>query len=251
MSSYSAAPHESNISAVIPVYNEEHILGECLDALSRQTMRPHVVYIIDNNSTDRTVAIAQRYSFVEVLSEQTQGICAATKKGLDTAAKNGGIILRLDADSRPVADWIERMATFLRHHESFVAITGPGVAYDEPALSKIFFSLFYMKPYFLFVGIALGQQPLFGSNFGIRAASWASISHKTHLSSHQNIHDDIDISYHLSEQGRIKYEHTIKMPISARPMHAPLSSLVSRYGAGFRSVFIHWPQQAPWNNWSK
>jgi hypothetical protein len=35
------------------------------------------------------------------------------------------------------------------------------------------------------------------------------------------------------------------MPISARPFRS-LPKLIRRYKIGFKSIFIHWPEQAPW-----
>jgi glycosyltransferase involved in cell wall biosynthesis len=239
------------ISVVIPVYNEENFIKACLDSLAKQTHLPDAVYIVDNNSTDNSIEIARSYSFVSIIHEPIQGICAATKKGLDEAAKNGGIILRLDADCRPYSDWVQRMMTILNNDASAVAVTGPGIVYDTNPFMQTLITLFYMQPYFLLVGLALGRKPLFGSNFAIQASTWLQINNKTHLSSHQNIHDDIDISYHLETMGKIIYDHTLHMPISARPFKASFLILLKRYSAGFRSIFIHWPEQAPWKNWRK
>ena len=236
------SPH---ISVVIPAYNERYFLSHCLDALSRQTVMPDVVYVVDNNSTDGTADIARKYSFVQLLQEPIQGICAATKTGLDTASAHDGIILRCDADCRPEADWVERILGVFGHDPAVDAATGPGRAYDCPRLLRQIIDVAYMKPYFFFTGLALGRPPLFGSNFAIRSDAWRKISNSTHLRTHQNIHDDIDISYHLVAQGHIVYDGTIVMPISARPFKS-FRGMINRFVVGFRSIFIHWPEQAPW-----
>lgn len=232
-----------HISVVIPAYNEEVYLGPCLAALQEQSRKPDMIYIVDNNSTDRTREIAESYSNVQVMEESKQGICAATKTGLDAAVVHNGIILRCDADCRPKKSWIADMETSFAENPRVAAVSGPGTPYDVNILARILFKWFYMKPYFTLVGLALGHTPLFGSNLGIRASAWREISETTHLREHQDIHDDIDISYHVSAE--ILYVHELSMPISARPFSSPFK-LPTRYIAGFKSIFIHWPEQAPW-----
>ena len=217
--------------------------------LARQTRPVDVVYVIDNNSDDRSMDIARAYPFVTIVHESTQGICASTKKGFDVAAKNGGVILRLDADCRPNADWVSRITSVLERDNSVIAVTGMGEAYDANSFVKFMITMFYMRPYFFLVGSTLGQKPLFGSNFAIRAESWKSISTHTHLASRQDIHDDMDISFHLLGKGKVVYDRSIRMPISSRPFRASFPKLIDRYVIGFRSIFIHWPQQTPWKNW--
>lgn len=233
----------NHISVVIPTYNEEGMIEACLLALQKQTRQPNIIYIVDNNSTDHTIDIARSHDKVVIVTERLQGICAATDKGLNLAVAHNGLILRCDADCRPQHDWIETIEQAFDANPNVVAITGPGVAYDTGRIQALLIKWFYMKPYFFFVRLALKQTPLFGSNYGIRAAAWKKAQSKTHLRSHQNIHDDIDLSYHLA--GSILYLPNLRMPISARPFRS-LRSMVKRYIAGFRSIFIHWPEQGPW-----
>jgi glycosyltransferase involved in cell wall biosynthesis len=235
----------THISVIIPVYNEEDLIAECLDALLLQTVQPDVIYIVDNNSTDTTVSIAKKYPTVTIIQETVQGICAATQTGLDAAAIMGGLLLRCDADSRPPIHWVEKVAATFNDTNDTIAVTGPGVPYGVPKLLQWAFDVLYMQPYFKLVGLALGGTPLFGSNFAIKADVWRVVSTKTHLTAHQDIHDDIDISYHIRHLGRTHYDTSLRMPISARPFRS-VRKLIQRYKAGFKSIFIHWPQQAPW-----
>ena len=92
------------VSLVIPVYNEESHLAACLDAIAAQTVQPFEVIVVDNNSTDQTVAIAQRYPFVRLLHEKRQGVVFARDRGF-TAAR-GDVIGRTDGDSILAPDWV-------------------------------------------------------------------------------------------------------------------------------------------------
>src|SRR6185437_1716246 len=65
----SMAEKPLTLSLVIPAYNEERYIKHCLDAIASQTVTPMEVFVVDNNSTDSTAAIAKNYEFVQVLSE--------------------------------------------------------------------------------------------------------------------------------------------------------------------------------------
>lgn len=231
-----------HISVVIPAFNEAAMLPLCLEALQNQSRPADIIYVVDNNSTDNTKNIAERFGAIVIL-EPEQGICNATYTGLESAVKHNDLLLRCDADCRPMKNWIERIELAFKKYPDVHAITGPGTAYDVSRPKAIMIDKLYMKPYFFFVRLALGYTPLFGSNFAITASAWKKARYETHLQTHQNIHDDIDISYHL--KGGIMYDESFVMPISARPFKSK-RSMVKRYIAGFRSIFIHWPEQAPW-----
>ena len=49
------------VSIIIPAWNEEERIVDCLDNATRQTVMPHEVLVVDNRSTDRTVEIVEQY----------------------------------------------------------------------------------------------------------------------------------------------------------------------------------------------
>ena len=51
-------PH---VSVCIPLYNGEHYLRQCVDSVLAQTYADFEVLLVDDGSTDQTVAIAQTY----------------------------------------------------------------------------------------------------------------------------------------------------------------------------------------------
>jgi glycosyltransferase involved in cell wall biosynthesis len=92
------------LSIVIPVYNEQCHLKACLDAIANQTESPDEVIVVDNNSTDRTLAIAESYPFVKILKEKKQGVLAVRTKGFNSARSS--IIGRIDADTVLPPGWV-------------------------------------------------------------------------------------------------------------------------------------------------
>ena len=231
------------ISVVIPVYNEENFLGDCLDSLMRQTRPADEIIVVDNNSTDGTAALARRYK-ATVISETTQGIKPAAYKGF--MASSGDIIARCDADSILPEDWLSQIEKTFQERPGIVGLTGPANFYGANAFTASLAQVWYMYAYFILVGSALANWPLFGSNCAVRRSAWLGIQHKVHRT-RTDIHDDIDISIHFTPQQRIAFMPALRVRISARSLQA--SGLLSRYNKGFTSLMIHWPADAPWRRW--
>src|SRR4051812_37615454 len=93
------------VSVVIPAYNEESVLGACLDTLSHQTV-PHEVLVVDDGSTDRTSTVAESRG-VPVVRLDHRGPAVARNRGArETTAP---ILAFLDADMTFAADFLEKL----------------------------------------------------------------------------------------------------------------------------------------------
>ncbi len=96
-------------SVVIPAYNAEKLLPECLRSLADQTVPrdQYEVIVVDDGSTDGTAAVAASFPGVRVVSQKNQGPAAARNLGAREARAE--IILFTDSDCVPERDWVERM----------------------------------------------------------------------------------------------------------------------------------------------
>src|SRR3989344_1796081 len=87
------------VSIVIPAYNEEETIGMVLDDLFKTLKRMKGYHfetiVVDNNSTDKTAAIAKQKG-AAVLHEQKKGKGNALKAGF--AGTRGDTIIMMDAD---------------------------------------------------------------------------------------------------------------------------------------------------------
>ena len=72
------------VSVVIPAYNEEKYIVDCLKALSNQTIAPDEVIVVDNNSTDKTASLA-RQAGAKVITVLEPGITPARTAGFNAA----------------------------------------------------------------------------------------------------------------------------------------------------------------------
>ena len=88
------------ISIIIPCYNGEKYLADCLDSVRCQSFADFEVILIDDGSQDCTLAIAQDYAKkdqrIRVLAKENGGVAAARNLGLDHAA--GEWITFVDCD---------------------------------------------------------------------------------------------------------------------------------------------------------
>lgn len=101
------------LTAVVCTYNRAELLAMCLESLAQQTLptdRLEVV-IVDNNSTDDTAAIADRFAtrhpHFRVVHETAQGLSHARNRGWREAT--GTYVAFIDDDARAEPEWAQRV----------------------------------------------------------------------------------------------------------------------------------------------
>jgi GT2 family glycosyltransferase len=87
---------KTKISVVIPVYNGEKTIGECLNSVIKAEPKNKEIIVVDNNSQDKTIDIVKSFKKVKLLTEKRKGPAAARNKGL-RKVKNE-IVLLVDSD---------------------------------------------------------------------------------------------------------------------------------------------------------
>lgn len=103
------------VSIIVPIYNVEQWLRECLDSIYSSAIENKEVILVDDGSTDTSVSIineyAERYpSNTKVIAQQNKGMSAARNAGLDVV--EGELISFIDSD-----DFVdpEAYASFVNH----------------------------------------------------------------------------------------------------------------------------------------
>lgn len=88
------------VSVIIPVYNMEKYVGECLDSVLRQTLTDLEVIIINDGSTDTSLKIIQEYqakdSRIVIIDKENAGVGAARNDGIRAAT--GEFVAFMDPD---------------------------------------------------------------------------------------------------------------------------------------------------------
>ena len=73
----------NTVSVVIPTYNRINSISRAIDSVLKQTHPINQIIVVDNNSTDNTSEILKnKYSKIEILVEQKQGVSFARNKGI-------------------------------------------------------------------------------------------------------------------------------------------------------------------------
>ncbi len=221
------------VSIVIPVYNEADHITACLEAISRQTVAPLEVIVVDNNSSDGTAAIAQRYDFVQLLHQPRQGVVHARDMGFNAA--RGAIIGRIDADTVMTDNWVETLQTIFTD-DAIGAVSG-SARYHDMGLARIINRLdLWMRRYLAW---ALGREvAMQGANMAIRRSVWASI--RQGLCRTAGMHEDFDVSIHANEYGyRVIFDESMIVALGGRQLEACFKDFVAYCMLSPRTYAIH------------
>jgi glycosyltransferase involved in cell wall biosynthesis len=184
------------LSIIIPAYNEQHYIKSCLDSIGCQTQIPDEVIVVDNNSTDDTVAIAASYPFVRVVRQRKQGRGHARTKGFDAATSD--IIGRIDADSVLEPDWCERVRSQFANRD-VAGVTGLAVT---DVLPRVHWpkSVVWTVLYHLWTIVINGYSTMWGANMAIRASAWHAVRDMV-CDDDRQVHEDQDLSLCMLSQG--------------------------------------------------
>lgn len=202
------------VSVVIPVYNEEKYIGDCLKHFQKQVEPPDEIIVVDNNCTDGTVAIARKFG-ARVIKEPQQGIIPARNRGYDAAQFD--IIARCDADCLVPATWIRRIK-YNFSKKNIDALTGPLHYYDLPVKNLV--PVF--NTYTSMFSKIIKHHPLHGPNMALTKKMWMAIRDEVCLED-SAVHEDHDLSLHIYQSGgKIEYDRYLTVKTSGRRMkHDP------------------------------
>ena len=102
------------VSVVVPIFNIEAFLSECVESLIRQTYKNIEIILVNDGSTDNCGKICDEYSRIDariqVIHKNNGGLISARKAGLEFS--KGEYVAYVDGD-----DWVEpeMYGTLLRH----------------------------------------------------------------------------------------------------------------------------------------
>jgi len=110
------------ISVVIPAYNEEKLLPNCLSALKRCETKDYEILVLDADSEDNTKKIAGSFG-CKVLKGSRKSVGEA--RNLGAKAAKGEIVAFMDADSVPCNGWLDLIENAFKENHGIVAVGGP------------------------------------------------------------------------------------------------------------------------------
>lgn len=229
------------LSIVIPAYNEEALLGRCLEAVLREVRRARCeaeIVVVNNASTDRTRAIAESYPGVRVIDEPIRGIVHARHRGL--VGTTGELVANIDADTEMPAGWTDRVLAEFARDPKLVALSGPVVFDGLPAWQSALVRLSYVAayPFFAVASNLLGLASVIqGGNFAFRRSAWLAAG--GYDRSIDFYGEDTDVARRLRRFGRVKWTFALPMLASGRRFAADgLLATGARYAVNFLSMTL-------------
>jgi len=108
------------ISIVIPAFNIEKYISECLDNIIKQSYKNYIeIIVVNDGSTDNTGSIAdeygQQYKFIRPIHQPNKGVSAARNIGLSTAI--GQYVWFVDGDDFVGTSTIEFLTKAIKKHQ--------------------------------------------------------------------------------------------------------------------------------------
>lgn len=120
-------------SIIVPVYNTEDYLRECLDSILTQTEESWECLCINDGSTDGSGRICDEYAFKDsrfrVIHQENKGLTATRNVGLRLA--QGDYVAFLDCDDARREDWLERAREVLDNCEADIIRMSYSLWYGE------------------------------------------------------------------------------------------------------------------------
>lgn len=114
------------LSVIVPIYNVEEYLDECIKSIVNQTYKNLEIILVDDGSPDHCPELcdiwAENDSRIKVIHKENGGVSSARNAGLDVAA--GDFIAFVDSDDYLDSDMYEIMLTQMREHNADMAQCG-------------------------------------------------------------------------------------------------------------------------------
>lgn len=129
------------ISVIVPVYNGEKYLRECLDSIAGQTLRELEVLCVDDGSKDGSAAILKEYAEKDArfqfLPQENLGVSAARNRALKSA--HGEFIAFMDCDDfYPAKDALEKLYSAAVDNEADIVGGSLGELYPDGTMKTDF-----------------------------------------------------------------------------------------------------------------
>ena len=174
------------VSIVIPSFNYAHYLAGAIESALGQTYQPVEVIVVDDGSTDDSVAVAQRFP-VTLLQQANRGSAVATNAGVRAA--HGEFVIRLDADDCLYPRFVER---------TYAALAADGDVVLAHANGEYFGARHGRIPFEPFDGERLALGAYATCTALIRTSAWVAVGA---LDERMRLLEDWDFWLALAERG--------------------------------------------------
>ncbi|MFA7695256.1 MAG: glycosyltransferase [Methanoregula sp.] len=196
------------ISVIVPSFNEEENIAQCLVSLSHQTVGrdEYEIIVVDGGSTDKTCEIARKYADM-VFIQTSKKVGGARNDGV--MASKGDIIATTDADCILPPDWVGQIRNAFTD-PAVVQVYGPVYPIEDGIgnrfsllLANTFSRIGYYSHTFYYT---LGCNTAFRRDAFIKAGMYRCI----------DAGDDLEIAMRMKDEGKIRFLGGLRVGFSMR-----------------------------------
>lgn len=176
----------SKIAIVLPVYNVEKYLKECINSILKQTHSNFAIFAVDDGSTDSSGQILDDFSKndnrLRVIHQSNQGASSARNKALDLIENIGDFegVCFLDSDDWITEDYLETFISLSREYNAEYIVCGWDF-FDKKGFNHIKRNHYAAHPTAMISSAEAFQHFL-------RTESWSSKKSKTFSLGNANIY---------------------------------------------------------------
>lgn len=225
------------ISVIVPAFNEEKYIGECLTNLIMYAGDEILeIIVVNNNSSDNTAHIARKFPKVRVVNEKRKGLSYARQKGLMEA--KGELLAYIDADTLVSKNWIKKIQKEFTKNKNLVCLSGPYIYYDLPKWQQFLVYIYWEGAT---VTYQLTRFMVAGGNFvAKKKALLAMGGFDTTVLFYG---EDTNIARRISKFGDVKFTRGFSLPSSGRRLSQEgLFKVGIKYMMNYLSeAFLHKP----------
>ncbi len=241
------------VSFVVPAYNEERLLPDCLAAIRAEIERTGCtaeILVVNNASTDGTRAIAAATQGVTVVDQPVKGLVQARSAGF--LASRGVLTANIDADTLIPEGWLARVLHAFEQNPKLVCVSGPYDYHDVPLHIRTFARCFYLVGYATYafnkhvMGVGAMVQ---GGNFVLLRDVMERIGGYSDAFTFYG--EDTDVARRMSRVGDVVFTFKLTAKSSGRRLRGDgLVMTGVRYSANYLwATYFRKPFTTSWNDY--
>jgi len=233
------------LSIVIPAYNEEAFIGDCIKSILAEINGKNYdieMIAVNNASTDGTRDIIASFPQVKLVDEPNKGLVKARRAGY--LVSRGELVANIDADTRMIPGWIDKVFREFSKNKKLVALSGPFIYYDLSKKARAGVRLFYYAGFLSYLTnryvLGVGSM-LQGGNFVVKRNALEAIGGFNHDFDFWG--EDADLARRLVKAGQVKFTFDLPIYASGRRLEREgIAKTGARYALNyFSTIFFKKP----------
>lgn len=233
------------VSVIIPMYNAQGFIGECLESVIRQDYRNWELFVVDNCSTDKSRGIVSEYAKkdnrIKLIGLESNSGSPARPRNIGIKNAKGKYLAFLDADDLWLEEKISKQVAFLEQHEDiFLLYCRYRIWKNGKVISKISPPVRKMKS-----GKIFGSLFLFGNFISCATVMYRNKFENGYLfDENPGSMEDFDLWLRISRNENISFIADEPLAIY-RVHHSSTTSDIAGYLRKYLTFLKKWKKNVP------